>query len=268
MKKIFIIIVCFAFYSPAFAVEEVTEIYRDTGVPTREGVSETEGLHGTVGGRIYAVERIRGHDGGIIVLGPMILMRYNDLVYWSFGGGGVWLLQTDDHSFRFGIGLRGHGGWRAGDDQALAGMERRKASVDGYVNALWRTELVTVGAAYYHDVLNGNRGDSASLRFTKDFRLSEKIRFTPSLGFEWQNSERVDYYYGVRPAEALSFRPAYTGVSTINVDAGISSVYRLGNSWSLLAGVFATRLGNGILDSPIVFQRYSAEAYVGAGWSF
>ncbi len=147
-------------------------------------------------------------------------------------------------------------------------MEARKSSLDGYLNALWRTSLVVIGARYYHDILNANRGDAASLRLSKNFNMNEDLRLTPSIGVEWQNSERVDYYYGVRPGEALAFRPAYAGTAAVNASAGLAGAYRLSRSWSLLGGVFTTRYGSGIVDSPIVTRRYSTLVYGGAGWRF
>ncbi len=270
MKKyISTIALCLIFCSPAFAVQAVTETYTYAGVPTREDAEgKSEGLHGTVGAAILGTEKIRGHNGGFIGVTPIFMMRYEDTLYVSFASAGLWMLQNDDHSLRFGAGLQPHGGWHSGDDPTLSGMEDREASIDAYVNAAWRAGFVTVGASYYHDILNGNRGDAASLRFLKDFRPSEKFRFTPSIGFEWQNSERVDYYYGVRPQEVRPNRPAFTGVPAVNMTAGTAIIYRLENSWSLLTGVFATRLGNGISNSPIVSRRYAGLAYIGVGLGF
>lgn len=254
--------------SPIYAEQEMTEIYTDTGVPTRQGFSETEGFHGTLGAGFSVSKRIIGEkDGTIIIVGPMVFLRYEDLAYWSLRGGGVWLLQTDDHSLRFGAGIRTHSGWSPGDDPQLVGMEIRRGSLDGYLNAVWRTSIVTTGIGYYHDVLGSKYGDTASLRFSKDIMLSENLRLTPSIAGEWRSSERVDYYYGVHSGEVLPSRPAYIGKATVNMNAGIAGVYYLPH-WNLLGGVFMTRYGNGIVDSPIVNRRYSTLVYLGAGWSF
>jgi outer membrane protein len=269
--KTFISIILFSLvlFSSVFAEEEVTETYTDTGVPVQDQqVGAPSGLHGILGAGLFSGQRIIGDDGRRTSLFPLVLMRYKDVAYWSLGGGGAWLIQTGDHSLRFGAGVRIHAGWRPGDDPDLVGMETRKNSLDGYLNALWRTSLVTIGAHYYHDILNANRGDAASLRLSKNFKMGEDVRLTPSIGVEWQNSERVDYYYGVRPEEALAFRPAYPGTAAINANAGLAGSYRLSRAWSLLGGVFTTRYGNGIVDSPIVTRRYSTLVYAGAGWRF
>ena len=177
------------------------------------------------------------------------------------------MLQTDDHSLRFGVGIRTHPGWGPGDDPLLAGMETRKGSLDGYFNAVWSTSIVTTGIGYYHDVLSSSRGDTASLRFSKKIMLNENLRLTPSIAGEWQSNERVDYYYGVHSNEVLPSRPAYTGKATVNMNAGLAGVYYL-QHWNLLGGVFMTNYGNGIVDSPIVTRRYKTLVHLGAGWSF
>lgn len=269
--RIFISIIIFSavLSSPVFAQEEVTETYTDTGVSAQDQqVSRPSGFHGILGAGLFNGERIIGDDGRRTALFPFVLMRYKDVAYWSLGGGGVWLIQTEDRSLRFGAGVRIHSGWGQRDDPSLAGMETRKSSLDGYLNALWRTSLVTIGAHYYHDILNANRGDAASLRLSKNFKMSEDLRLTPSIGAEWRNSERVNYYYGVRPEEALAFRPAYTGTATINTNAGLAGSYWLSHSWSLLGGIFTTRYGDSIVDSPIVTRRYSTLVFLGAGWRF
>src|SRR5512147_1743737 len=185
--KIFIFITALTFIicPPVYAEQEVTEIYTDTGVPIRDdSVSESEGFHGTLGAAFFNWQKILGDRGKIITLSPVIIMRYKDLAYWSLGGGGVWLLQTNDHSLRFGAGIRTHPGWARGNDPNLVGMETRKGSLDGYLNVVWRTPLVTSGVRYYHDIINSRRGDSASLRFSRNIMLSERLRLTPSVGGE------------------------------------------------------------------------------------
>ncbi len=269
MKKVLMVLLFALVVSlTARAEEEATETYTDVGGTAPAQAAAPSGLHGIIGAAIFNGQRIIGDDGRRTALLPLVLMRYEDWAYWSLTGGGVWLAQTGDHALRFGAGVRFHSGWRPGDDPNLAGMEERRGSLDGYLNAVWRTPFVTIGAHYYHDVLNANRGDASSIRLSKMFRPGENFRLTPSIGAEWQNSERVDYYYGVRPEEALPTRPAYTGSAVINTNAGLTGLYRLSGSWALLGGIFMTRYGDAIVDSPIVTRRYATLVFGGAGWRF
>jgi len=270
MKTSIALMLLLLFASPVFAQQEdAGETYVDTGaIAPAEGGGDFSGFHGILGGGFFTAKRIYGDNHRLIYVLPVVLMRYEDIAYWSLSGGGVWLAQTDDHSLRFGAGLRSRVGWHAGFDPYRQGMEERKATVDGYLNAVWRTSLATVGAHYYHHVLSGGKGDTATLRVSKGFALGEDLWLIPSVGAEWQSGARVDYYYGVRPEEELPTRPAYTGTPTINANAGIAGNYRLSHSWSLLGGVFETRYGNSIVESPIVTRRYQTLLYLGAGWRF
>lgn len=250
-------------------VEDATEVYTDTSGQVKDiDRFPPQGLHGILGAGIFSSQRIIGNGERRTGPLPIILMTYKGIAYWSLGGGGLWLVQNADRSLRLGMGVRIHSGWDGKDDPGLVGMQKRKTSLDGYLNAVWRNPLSTIGARYYHDILNGNRGDAASLRISHGFTIVDGLRLTPSIGADWQNTERVDYYYGVRPEEELPFRPAYSDKGTINANAGVTAFYRLPGRWSLLAGLFATRFGRGVVDSPIVTRRYSATAYVGGGVLF
>jgi outer membrane protein len=270
MKTSIAIMLFLIFTSPVFAQQaDVAETYTDTGIPApEEGMGQPSGFHGVLGAGFFTAKRIFGDNHLLINVGPVILMRYEDIAYWSLIGGGVWLAQTADHSLRFGAGARTHAGWVPGIDPYRAGMADRKGSVDGYLNAVWKTSLATFGVHYYHDILDGNLGDTASIRISKKVDMGNDLWLIPSIGAEWQSGARVDYYYGVRPEEALPSRPVYTGTSTLNANLGVAGHYRLSDSWSLLGGLFETRYGNGIVDSPIVTRRYQTLMFFGAGWMF
>lgn len=251
----------------ADTTEDVTEVYTDAG-PPKSGQAMPSGIHGILGLALFNGQKIIGDEGRRTSVFPLILMRYRDIAYWSIGGGGVWLARSDDRALKFGAGAKIAGGWQPDDDPELAGMNKRKSSVDGYLNGVWRTSLVTVGVHLYHDVGDASRSSMASLRFSRPFRIGDNARITPSIGATWQDSDRVDYYYGVRPEEALPSRPAYQGRETVNYNAGVTGGYRLTRSWSLLGGCFRTRYGNAIVDSPIVERRYATTVFFGIGWRF
>ena len=268
-KFLAILLLSIALASPVFAdsTDDATEVYTDAVRPasTQEKPSD---FHGLLGVALFNGQKIIGDEGRRTSLFPLILLRYKDIAYWSIGGGGVWLLQSDDHALRFGAGIKFAGGWESGDDPELAGMQKRKSSVEGYLNGVWRTQLVTVGLHLYHDIGDASRSNMASLRLSRPIRVGDNARITQSIGATWQDNDRVDYYYGVRPDEALPSRPAYVGRETINLNAGVTGGYRLTRSWSLLGGVFRTRYGNSIVDSPIVERRYATTVFFGTGWRF
>lgn len=260
-----LLFVCFTAY--ADTASDLTEDYIAAGVPGREQAAPS-GFHGVVGTGLFNFKKVAGDSDRKTVPLPLVLMIYKDWAYWSLGGGGVWLLQSDDHSMKFGVGVKAHAGWKPDEDPELAGMAERRTSLDGYINALWKTSVVNITASYYHDILNISNGEAATLRLSRNFWIDPKFKLTPSVGVEWQSAKLVDYSYGVQPAEAAANRPAYTGRDTVNVSAGLGGAYRINRSWSLLGGLYTTRFGSGIEDSPIVKDRVSTLVYFGAGWIF
>lgn len=230
--------------------------------------TSTSGLHGLIGAGLFNGESILLDSQRRTALRPLLFLRYEDWAYASLRGGGVWLIQSVDRSLRLGLGASIHSGYNPYHEANLAGMDRRRSSIDASLNASWRTSLVDVGLSYAHDVSNASNGDIASLRVSHGFSIGPRLRLTPNIAARRESSKVVDYYYGVRQDEILPDRPAYQGRETTNIVAGLSADYRLTKSWSLLGDVRTTHFGSGVTDSPIVERKESTWGFVGAGWHF
>ena len=247
---------------------DLTGTYQQVDTLTSDTTS-TSGFHGMVGAGLFNGQSIIVDSERKTALRPLFFLRYEDWAYLSLRGGGVWLLQSADRSLRLGLGVTVHSGYNPYHESDLAGMDRRRASIDAGVNASWRTSIVDVGLSYAHDVANASKGDTASIRVSHGFMVEPRLRLTPSIGARWESAKVVDYYYGVRPNEALlPDRPAYQGRETTNYIAGISADYRLTKEWSLLGDIRTTHFGSGITDSPVVARKESTWVFVGAGWHF
>ena len=256
-------------WRPAYAdtAAAFTEVYADNGLPDW-GRPAPEGLHGLVGAAWFKGDRLVGDPRRRTILLPLVLLTWEDRAYWSVTGGGVWLYDSHHWPLRIGAGVKVHPGYDPAEDPDLVGMRKRRSSVDGYVNVLWKMELVNIGAAYYRDIGHVTRGDSATIRLSHHIRVTPQFTLTPRAGVEYQSARLVSYYYGVTQSEATPERPEYTGHHAVNYGAGASAMYRLNQSWSLLGGYFAAHLGNGISDSPILARRRTQVAFFGAGWTF
>ena len=137
--------------------------YRDEE-PFRKDTTSTTGFHGLVGAGVFTGESIIAGSRRKTALRPLLFLRYEDWVYISLRGGGVWLFQSSDHTLRFGVGFSFHSAYNPFGEAHLAGRDRRRSSLDGTVNAVWSTALVNFKLGYAHDLGGASNGDSASLR--------------------------------------------------------------------------------------------------------
>ncbi len=261
------LIACASLAAAQDLVTDLTQVYSDAEA-SRVEREPPRGLHGLLGAGLVDGQRPIGEEGRRVGLLPLVVLLYDDWAWWTIAAGGVWLAQSDDRSLRFGVGARLHGGWRPADDPLLAGMDGRRGSLDGSIDLSWRTRIVNVRAAYYADLGNVSGGESATLGVSHAFRVGERIALIPSVALTRESSPEVDYYYGVRPGEATSFRPAYSGRATVNARAGLTAARFVGRSWVLLGGVYAIRYGPGVAQSPIVTHRTVDVLHVGAAWRF
>lgn len=258
---------CIGYSIYADETADLAEPSAVTGVLSQELPSD-KGFHGLLGAGVVGGQRIVGQNDTFVLPFPIVFLTYSDWAYWSFVSGGVWALQSPDHSMKLGVGIKLRPGWSPGDDPLLSGMEDRRTSLDGSINAQWRTGIVNIGASYYHDLLGVSNGDSVMIRVSQSFPVASKLLLTPYASVEWQSERLVNYYYGVHQDEIAFDRQAYQGRDTVNVRVGLWGSYWFTRTWTLLGGINVTYLGDGISDSPIVLNRYVTFGFLGVGWRF
>jgi outer membrane protein len=141
-------------------------------------------------------------------------------------------------------------GYKAGDSAYLDSMGDRKGSLWLGGAATWKSPLVTLSA----DLLKAtgrSKGQQFNLTAEHSFGISG-FQLTPHIGAQWQDDKAVDYYYGVSAAEATAARPAYSGKSTTDFNAGVRLDYAIRPNQSILMDISSTHRGSGISDSPLV----------------
>jgi len=117
--------------------------------------------------------------------------------------------------------LKVHQGFEAEDDDVYAGMNERRRSFDGSINALWKTALFNTSAHFYHDIGKASKGSSVTLKFSHAFSLGRGFKLIPNIGAEWVSDSVVDYY-GVTTPEVTPARAANFGKESINYSAGLN----------------------------------------------
>jgi len=135
----------------ADSLTDLGEVYSTESLPGKTDAASSD-FHGLLGAGLFNFQKIIGDNNRQTALLPIIILTYQDWAYWSIGGGGVWLLQSADRKLKLGVGLKVHRGYTEESDTVYAGMDTRKRSVDGSVNALWKTGIVNSSLHYYHDI--------------------------------------------------------------------------------------------------------------------
>lgn len=149
----------------------------------------------------------------------------------------------------------------------LAGMTERKGGLWAGAKAEWENEIVNVSAEWTA-ASGSSKGRKFSLGLEKEWHLGEHAMLTPYVTANWLDKKYVDYYYGVRAAEATAGRAAYVGKAGVNVDVGLRAMYLFDQHHSILFDVGITRLAKQIKDSPIVDRSSTTKVILGYIYNF
>ncbi|MGY0311017.1 MipA/OmpV family protein [Alteromonas macleodii] len=141
-------------------------------------------------------------------------------------------------------------GYEEDDSAVFTGMDDRDFSYAAGVGLNYNTGSWVYSLSTNADILGKFDGYQASARIGKRFRINN-VMIEPSIGVNYQDSNYVDYYYGVRPEEATAFRSAYNGDSALNTEVRVAIMTRqfLGGMTRLEVG--ATFFDDSISDSPL-----------------
>lgn len=219
-----------------------------------------------IGGIVAGVDRqpYRGIDERTRVL-PLLIYD-NDWVSVALPTVDFKLTRVGDVSLRLRSRL-GFEGYEAKDSAYLAGMDERKGSVWLGAAAMWDSPLGELSFDWVADTLGRSKGNIWQLQFERRFDLGE-VALTPRLGVRGVDRKYVDYYYGVKPAEATAARPVFIGRSAHQTELGLRLSYAIGERGMLFADVSALKLGKPVERSPLLDRRYQAGVFAGYLYRF
>jgi len=160
-------------------------------------------------------------------------------------------------AFRLRLRYAGEG-YEAGDSPYLAGMDERRASFWLGGAATWRGDIANLSAELLTDVSGHSKGTRFRVQVDRRF-ASGVFGLTPRLAAQRVNGKYVDYYHGVRAAEARAGRLGYEGRAATNIEIGLRLDYAVAPRHDVSLDMSATRLGSAISDSPLV-ERSSASS--------
>jgi outer membrane protein len=180
---------------------------------------------------------------------------------------GLKLVETTDSRFDVFVGYRFEGFPYDRIPASLAGMANRGSGVDLGLGYQYRQPWGTLFGEVLRDVAGGSSGIEVRVGYRYDWVFG-KLQLQPQFALAARDANLNNYYYGVRPSEATATRPAFDPGSGVNVEFGLSAVYRLSERWRLLGGVTAKRWSSGVLASPIVEDRTQLAAQLGLAYDF
>jgi outer membrane protein len=254
------------------AVSTATAQQTGSGDPANPG--EPEGPEGTEWGLGIGVMAKQDAYRGIKRETQVVpLLRFEN-EYLEFAGLGLTvklpsLRLGEGSQINFGIvGEFDMSGYEATDAPILAGMAERKGGFWAGAKAEWENEVVNISAELTADASGQSKGRKFSLGIEKEWHLGESTMLVPYVTVHRLDGKYVDFYYGVRAAEAAAGRAAYVGEGGVNVDIGLRAMYQFDEHHSMLLDAGITRLAKQIKASPLVDRSSTSQVILGYMYSF
>lgn len=167
-----------------------------------------------------------------------------------------------------------HFGYRAKDSKNFAGMDERKTSIDVGARVIVDTGIVPVTIDATKD-LHASKGYEANIKVwgivphAPHWTGERELTVAAAGGLRYQSKKVVDYYYGVKGAEATASRKAYQGKSAITPYLGVEAQADLTKHISITGNLGVTKQPNAIRNSPLAQDKqYQPEASVGFTYWF
>jgi len=130
----------------------------------------------------------------------------------------------------------------------------------------WRGWPVHINVKTYAEISDRHDGTISQLALSLPLEWARGY-VVPSVELIYQDSDYVDYYYGVNPAAATPERPAYAGESASNLAVKARWGFALTEQWLLSGAVGYEKLDSAIKDSPIVDTDSLWSARVGVAYN-
>ncbi|WP_296243493.1 MULTISPECIES: MipA/OmpV family protein [unclassified Psychrobacter] len=151
---------------------------------------------------------------------------------------------------------------------ALQGLDKRKSSAAAGLSYLRRTPIGGFRLQVATDVLDKSGGNTARLTYLAKI-TKNKLTVYPSIGFEYQDADYNNYYYGVNEQEsAKTGVEAYESNNSLNPYINISANYDFNERWAGFANQSLSYLPNEQYDSPMVDSRTDATTTLGLLYKF
>lgn len=186
----------------------------------------------------------------------------------SLGFGSIGYALTNADRFRFSLeGQMRFDGYDPDASPALAGMGQREPTFDAGFSVASGGPWGIATLQVLGDALGVHKGYEISGSYQYPIQFN-RWTVVPSISVNWLSAELVDYYYGVRSAEAVDGRAAYAGNPVVNTTVGLNVTYKLTNRWHAVGGAEYVNLGDSIESSPIIAKDHEASVFTALVYRF
>ena len=192
----------------------------------------------------------------------------NNKVYARGATAGAYLINDGTNQLSATIQLSGNSFDPDDANGALQGLDERKISAAAGLSYQRRTPVGGLRAQIATDVLDRSGGNTARLSYIA--RVSRnKLTVYPSIGFEYQDADYNEYYYGVSAEEsARTGIAAYESNSSLSPYVNVSANYDFSKKWAGFFNQSLSYLSNEQYDSPMVDSRTEATTTLGLLYKF
>jgi outer membrane protein len=223
------------------------------------------GWHGTVGIAPLVTPRHLGGKALEVLPVPVAFVDYNDWFYVNLFRAGAYVWSSADKKKGVSLALEPRLGFSSSDGARLTGMATRRSSVMGgpTFDQEWSFGSLSIG--YFTDLNGASDGGYLDILFNTPLVATGRWKLDGTVEVTRLDSKLVNYYFGVRPAEATATRSAYQPGATTNVGLWLTGQYNFTKRYAVMFGANVTRLGGSAAGSPITEQREVPLLYLGLG---
>jgi outer membrane protein len=157
----------------------------------------------------------------------------------------------------------------------LPGQSRNKVTADAGLRLKFEGALGSLSLTGLQDVTGEHDGQEFKASYSYTFS-GEKWSLTPSVGLSWQSKGLADHMWGVTAEQQVKMiekndpvLPLFTvGDSVLNYEASVFAMYRMSNSWSVIAFGGVTFLDKKTKANPGINEDLDATIGLGLSYSF
>jgi outer membrane protein len=229
--------------------------------------SATEGWAGTATVGPIVIPKYVGGKATQTLPIPLLSINYDETFYVEVQRVGVYVLASDDKKLGLGIAAEPRFGFSAKDGARLAGLAKRRDSIEGGPTFDWDFDVVAVSLAYFSDLTNASRSTSTRASAYMPLFKGDRGEVGVIASADSMSAKTANYYFGVAPNEALTQRPLYLPGRSLTTTLGFSGTYKITKSNALMFGLFNTRLPSRLASSPIVETARAPSVFLGYGWT-